>query len=275
MAGDWIKMRMDLVDDPDVVSISTDTKLDEFEVVGRLHKLWAWADRHASDGLAKRMTLAWLDRYVSREGFARAMQEVGWLTVTDDGVMFCNFDRHNGESAKKRAEDAERKRLSRQNADTCPKPVRKKTDKSVTREEKRREEKSKGKEGGESFDLFWAEYPRKSRIAHARRLWASMGLDDKAGEVMAGLARCKASAAWSKDGGKFVPGVSRWLEDEGWHDQPDPSPARKLDPLAGKSKAELDGLYALACERWPDCKAQGRGSDYTRARMAKLARGAA
>lgn len=128
-------------------------------------------------------------------------------------------------------------------------------------------------EGGSAFDAFWAEYPRKVGKGNAARLWADLPVSPDV--VMAGLARCKASAAWSKDGGQYVPKPSNWLTDEGWHDHPDPSPSRKADPLAGKSAAELDGLYALACERWPDCKAQGRGSDYTRSRMAKLAKGAA
>lgn len=128
-------------------------------------------------------------------------------------------------------------------------------------------------EGGEAFAAFWDAYPRKVGKGKAARLWADLPVSPDV--VMAGLARCKASAAWASDGGKYIPGPSNWLADEGWHDQPDPAPSRKVDPLAGLSRADDDALFAQACERWPDCKVQGRGSDYTRARMAKLARGAA
>ena len=52
MAGDWIPMRVDLADDPAVISIATATGLDELAVVGRLHRLWSWANRHLTTGAA-------------------------------------------------------------------------------------------------------------------------------------------------------------------------------------------------------------------------------
>jgi hypothetical protein len=53
------------------------------------------------------------------------MKSVGWLIGDDMAFSFPNFDRHNGETAKKRAETTKRVKKHR-NA------------KSVTREEKRR-----------------------------------------------------------------------------------------------------------------------------------------
>jgi hypothetical protein len=147
MAGDWIKMRMDLTDDPAVIAMAAALKLDEYGVVGRLHKLWSWADKHCSAGHAKSVTNVWIDRHVEHAGFAQAMADAGWLTVSDAGIAFPNFDRHNGISAKVRAEAAERQRLSRARAaeaasapdlagesDLSQVP----RDKAVTREEKKR-----------------------------------------------------------------------------------------------------------------------------------------
>jgi uncharacterized protein YdaU (DUF1376 family) len=130
-------------------------------------------------------------------------------------------------------------------------------------------------EGGGTFDAFWTEYPKKVGKRPCAALWSRRHLAGQSAEVMAGLARCKASAAWSKDGGQFIPNPQTWLNRDGWLDELDAKPARKVDPLAGLSRADDDALFAKACEQWPDCKVQGRGSDYTRARMAKLARGAA
>ena len=51
MAGDWIKMRVDLNEDPAVVGMAIALDTDEHSVVGRLHKLWSWADnRCANEG---------------------------------------------------------------------------------------------------------------------------------------------------------------------------------------------------------------------------------
>ena len=142
MAGDWIKMRTALANDPAVIAIALDLDKSEFEVVGMLHHLWSWADSQSQDGHIKRVTEKWIDRYVHHTGFAKSMVSAGWLVIEEAGITFPNFERHNGESAKKRAEAAERQRISRENKklvgvtdssqDSC--------DKSVTREEKRREE---------------------------------------------------------------------------------------------------------------------------------------
>ena len=141
MAGDWIKMRVDLADDPAVIAMACTLGLDEFGVVGRLHKLWTWADKHCSSGHAKGVTFVWIDRYIGHEGFAQSMEDEGWLALDAGGVEFPNFDRHNGKSAKTRAEATERKRLERFVTQASQEPSQEKCDESVTREEKRREEK--------------------------------------------------------------------------------------------------------------------------------------
>ena len=116
MAGDWLKMRVDLGDDPAVVAMSGNLDCSEFEVVGLLHRTWSWADRHTTDGTAPGITRAWLDRY-TRAGFAAALESVGWVGFSDAGIQFTNFERHNGQSAKTRAEATVRQRLSRKSRD--------------------------------------------------------------------------------------------------------------------------------------------------------------
>jgi len=103
MAGDWIKMREDLPEDPAVIAIAAATGLDEYGVVGRLHKFWTWTGRHTLDGNARGVTVSWIDRYLHAEGFAAAMIAAGWLVETPDGVSQPNFERHNGQAAKQRA----------------------------------------------------------------------------------------------------------------------------------------------------------------------------
>ena len=113
MAGDWIKMRIDLQDDPSVVAICDTTGLSEFEVIGRLHKLWGWADKHTSNGVTSGVNPKWVDRYVSHSGFSDAMIASGWLAFDDGVLSFPNFEIHNGKSAKSRCDAALRQRMSR------------------------------------------------------------------------------------------------------------------------------------------------------------------
>lgn len=109
MADEWIKMRTNLGNDPAVIAIGTALKMEEDEVVGKLHRLWSWADEHTSDGFVPRVSGTWIDRFIGRKGFASAMSDVNWLDVEPDGIVFPHFERHNGTSAKSRALDRRRK----------------------------------------------------------------------------------------------------------------------------------------------------------------------
>lgn len=118
MAGDWIPMRLDLSDDPAVILIADKCNLDEHSVIGRLYKLWAWANRHLKDGNGTGVTESWVDRYAGVSGFASAMIEAGWLATQDGFIMFPNFERWNSKGAKNRILGTERVKKHRTNVDT-------------------------------------------------------------------------------------------------------------------------------------------------------------
>ena len=130
MAGDWIKMRVNLASDPAVIQMADNLDAAEHEIVGLLHAIWSWADGQTEDGSAAGVSLRWVARHLNKPGFANAMVECGWLEVTDTGLLFPGFERHNGKSAKSRAQTKNRQQMYRNAA-------------SVTEAspEKRREEK--------------------------------------------------------------------------------------------------------------------------------------
>jgi hypothetical protein len=99
----WLKMRLDIHDDPAVIAIGEALKIDEDSVVGKLQRLWAWSNLHTVDGNAPGVTDSWVDRYLGAPGFAKAMSLAGWLQISAKGIVFPNFDRHNSETAKQRA----------------------------------------------------------------------------------------------------------------------------------------------------------------------------
>lgn len=134
MAGDWIKMRHNLETDPDVLRIAEIVGIDRFSVVGRLHMIWSWADQHSIDGCAISATTSFLDELVCCAGFCKALRSVGWLDGRDWQLSFPNFDRHNGETAKKRAQA--KKTMAKRRASSATNVARN------AQPEKRREEKS-------------------------------------------------------------------------------------------------------------------------------------
>jgi hypothetical protein len=145
MAGDWIKMKSALANEPEVRAIAKRTGLDLFAVVGRLHAVWAYADSVTECGEIPYLDEGDIDKMVEHEGFADAMRQVGWLEVRDASIVIPAFETHNGKSAKRRSQTAKRNSEWRKKPDS--KGTKRKRDaSSVTsaspREEKRREEKN-------------------------------------------------------------------------------------------------------------------------------------
>ncbi len=110
----WIKIEITTPDKPEVVAMATRLRMkDQDTVTGKLVRLWAWADQNSVDGRACRITRAFVDRLVACQGFAGALEAEGWLTGPDGAIDFPGFDRHNGDSAKKRAGEARKKQNQR------------------------------------------------------------------------------------------------------------------------------------------------------------------
>lgn len=133
MAGDWIKMRADLHTHPKVVRMASALKADRLRIVGGLHSAWCLFDVHSVDGFLDGYSAETLDDMIGFPGFSRAMIAVGWLEEDGESLVMPRFDSHNGQSAKRRAQDADRKRNVRKTS--APE-----ADKMRTREEKRRED---------------------------------------------------------------------------------------------------------------------------------------
>jgi hypothetical protein len=134
MAGDWIKMRRSLLTDPRVVRISSALHADRFRTIGGLFSAWCLFDEQTPDGHLAGYTPEVFDQIVGISGLAVAMAAVGWLKIGPDYLQATAFCEHNGQSAKRRAQESVRK-MSARDAD-------KSADKKRPREEKRREEKN-------------------------------------------------------------------------------------------------------------------------------------
>jgi hypothetical protein len=103
MAGDWIKMRIDLPDDPAVILISSRLGIPRDAVVGKLLRLWGWASRNTTNGCALGATELFVDELTSAAGFAAAMRAATWLKADNESIEFPKFDTHMSQSAKRRA----------------------------------------------------------------------------------------------------------------------------------------------------------------------------
>lgn len=146
MAGEWIKVRTNLWDDPRIGQLCELTDQSEAAVIGGLYWLWATADEHSSDGLLHGMTTRTIDRKTGVQGLGKALVTIGWLTESDAGVTVSRFDEHNGASAKQRAQTAKRVSTHKANAKVTE-PALPEQQETVTtalpREDKNKEEPPK------------------------------------------------------------------------------------------------------------------------------------
>lgn len=73
-----------------------------------------------------------------------------------------------------------------------------------------------------NFDQFWNIYPKKKSKGQARKTWDSLLKQKKLPELsilLNAIAAQKAGHDWQKDGGKYIPYPSTWLNSEGWEDE--------------------------------------------------------
>lgn len=104
----WLKIEANTPDKPEVWAIAEALQIDPDAVFGKLFRVWRWFDEHTENGNASSVTYALVDRTAGVTGFAKAMVSVGWLESLEGGIGLPNFDRHNGNTAKTRANTARR-----------------------------------------------------------------------------------------------------------------------------------------------------------------------
>ena len=216
MTTPWIKMCVDLSTKREVIALARALGSNEDAIVGKLHRLWAWADANTKDGNVEGVTGQWIDRYLDAPNFARNLAKVGWIRIRRSSVFFPNFERHMSKSAKTRAVTASRVSKHR-NAATVTGPL----------PEKRREEKTikdppnppRGTTYTPGFLAFWREYPRKVGKGAAFRAYQKRGGVDVA-LLVAAVQSQRAGPDWIRDNGQYVPNPATWLNQRRWEDEP-------------------------------------------------------
>jgi hypothetical protein len=186
MAGDWIKMRSNLRSHPKVVRIASALHVDRLQIVGGLHAVWCLFDEHSEDGELHGYTPSAIDREIGFPGFSDLMIAVDWLEWDgNDRLTLPEFSTHNGASAKRRAQENDRKRQERADSKKHPqdgsKPSAGDADKKRTREEKRREDIEHP--SGVAQKRASRKCPDEFQVTKELVLWALGGSDDAGNSI--------------------------------------------------------------------------------------------
>jgi hypothetical protein len=123
MRRPWIKIETATADKPEICAIATRLRLDTDTVVGKLVRLWSWAEVNRIHGNDIGVTKEFLDKLVGRKGFAEALEHAGWLICDGERLRFPNFERHNGNASKIRSQTAKRVERHRQRTQSAVETV--------------------------------------------------------------------------------------------------------------------------------------------------------
>jgi hypothetical protein len=97
----------------------------------------------------------------------------------------------------------------------------------------------------DGFDRFWAAYPKKRARKDAEKAWVSLQPDDALQAAMlAALTAQRQTRDWEREGGRFIPYPSSWLNGRRWEDAMSPEVAGS--PVPGPSVDRLDAGAARA-----------------------------
>lgn len=168
MAGDWIKMRGALYDHPKVIAIARELQANRAfrdwltpggggpmngqvvsnaalrgVTVGLLLKIWSAAREHGKfdedDLVLAHSEVSDLDEMAGAPGVGEAMASVGWA-IEKGGVTLPNFKQFNVPMTPAERQKNYRENHRKQGDEPVTRPLRGGRNKSVTREEKRRED---------------------------------------------------------------------------------------------------------------------------------------
>ncbi|WP_416371405.1 hypothetical protein [Yersinia kristensenii] len=155
MASSWIKVEVITPDKPEIFQLAEILNIDPDTVLGKLIRVWVWADQQTidgnADGNAVSVTRIGIDRITFMSGFADALITVGWLKHDGGKMYFPDFDRHNGKGSKKRAvtsrrvtefRDSKSKRNTKCNAGGVTPPDQKALPEEELEEEKELKDKT-------------------------------------------------------------------------------------------------------------------------------------
>lgn len=82
------------------------------------------------------------------------------------------------------------------------------------------EAKAKANRLDEQFNLFWSSYPLKKNKKGSEAKFKAINFKKHSFDsIMHSLEKHKASFDWQKDGGKYIPHPSTWINQERWNDE--------------------------------------------------------
>ena len=112
--ANWIKIETHTPNKAEIRHIARLCDCSQAEAFLAFFRVLVWLDEQTEDGQVDFFTAEDADDIAGLSGFGEALAEVRWIIFGPGGAVVANWDRHNGQSAKRRCLDAERSRRLRE-----------------------------------------------------------------------------------------------------------------------------------------------------------------
>lgn len=270
MAGEWIKFRAALPNDPRVVKMAeflrqqgshtddvngnTPMRVTVRVTVVGLLQVWCMADEvgnvDGNDIVIPHTNAAQVTHFVDLYKFDDAMKLVDWIRDESGGVRFPNLLKYNTIRSSSATSGADRQRRYRERKaekessggvlQTVTSPVTLRSNVTPLLSSPLLSESSEGMQGeGSPFDRFWAAYPRKVGKHKAREAWQKHKADGAIDDVLRMIRLLRDSPDWFQKEIKFIPHPATWINGRRWEDD-DPERAEILGPR--KTPEEIEAV---------------------------------
>jgi len=110
----WIKIETHTPDKTEIRHLARLCHCSQAEAFLAFFRVLVWLDEQTEDGHVDFFTAEDADDIAGVKGIGAALAEVRWIIFGPGGAVVANWDRHNGQSAKRRCLDAERSRRLRE-----------------------------------------------------------------------------------------------------------------------------------------------------------------
>lgn len=108
----WIKIEINTPDKPEVIDLAEMLGISPNDALGSYVRLLCWADQNVADETDP-VKGHHVDHAAGIRGFAEALIKVGWMKKHGELIYFHNFEKHNGDSAKRRASNSANRQRKR------------------------------------------------------------------------------------------------------------------------------------------------------------------
>jgi len=110
----WIKIETHTPDKTEIRHLARLCHCSQAEAFLAFFRVLVWLDEQTEDGHVDFFTAEDADDIAGVKGIGAALAAVRWIIFGPSGAVVANWDRHNGQSAKRRCLDAERSRRLRE-----------------------------------------------------------------------------------------------------------------------------------------------------------------